>query len=534
VRQALTIGGVLLALSAGPAFGGTVDGDFNGDGRSDLVIGTPFENVGSTIEAGAVTVVYGASGGLRASALNQTFTQSSPGIHDDPEAHDYFGYSLATGDFNGDGYGDLAIGIPNEDFFFDNPFPVPDDTYANIGGVEVVYGSAGGLDPLGLKGADFIARNPVNYDSDDRFGFALAAANFGNGGPADLAVGSPLDDTEGLNNGTVSIFYGHTSGIDAIPSAVFDQSAADIPGDSNDQENFGAALAAGDLGKSGHADLAIGVANDSVQGTLLAGSVNVLYGSTGGLVTAGSQRWTQNSPGIGGTAEQADHFGSALAVGDFGRSTRADLAVSAPCEGFAGVSCAGAVHVIFGTKTGLAATGDQLWSQSSSGVPDKPEQNDAFGRALTATNFGKSNRADLAVASNESFGSQTWAGAVEVFYGTAAGLTAAGSQLWSQATPGVDTTPSIYDYFGAALGSGNFGRGRHADLVIGVPGEAFDDYEDAGAVEIIYGTANGLRVRNDDFLQEDDLSSADGPDPSDYFGWSLAPRPSSLGSYWFE
>ena len=77
-----------MALSAGPAFGGTVDGDFNGDGRSDLVIGTPFENVGSTIEAGAVTVVYGASGGLRASALNQTFTQSSPGIYDDPEAHD--------------------------------------------------------------------------------------------------------------------------------------------------------------------------------------------------------------------------------------------------------------------------------------------------------------------------------------------------------------------------------------------------------------------------------------------------------------
>ena len=55
-----------------------------------------------------------------------------------------------------------------------------------------------------------------------------------------------------------------------------------------------------------------------------------------------------------------------------------------------------------------------------------------------------------------------------------------------------------------------------------------------GRSEIIYGTANGLRVRNDDFLQKHDLSSADGPDPSDYFGWSLAPHPSSLGSYWFE
>jgi hypothetical protein len=535
MRQALALGAALFALSAGPAFGRTVNGDFNGDGFGDLVVGAPFESVGGASDAGAVHVVYGASGGLRNSALNQTFTQSSAGIYDDPEAFDYFGYSLAVGDFNGDGYADLAIGISNEDFFFAGIPPIiPDTTYTDIGAVEVIYGSASGLDPLGSKSADFLARAAADYDNGDKFGFSLAAGNFGNGSAADLAVGSRDDDTAGSNNGTVSIFYGHTGGIDAIPSAVFAQSDADIPGDPNDQENFGAALAAGNVGKSSHADLVIGVPNDSVETTIYAGSVNVLYGSPSGIVTTGARRWTQDSPGIAGAAEQYDHFGSALAIADFGRSSRGDLAVSAPCEAIGAVSCAGGVHVIFGTKTGLAATGDQFWSQNSAGIADKPEQNDTFGLALTAANFGKSKRADLAVSSIDKIATQTWAGAVEVLYGTDGGLTATGSQFWSQATEGVNTEPVTAEYFGWALGAGNFARDSNADLAIGVPREAFGASANAGAVEVIYGTSGGLRVQNDDFLQEDDVSSSDGPGQDDWFGASLAPRPSNYGWYWFE
>ena len=36
-------------------------GDFNGDGRKDLAIGTPGESVNGTINAGAVSVLYGAT-----------------------------------------------------------------------------------------------------------------------------------------------------------------------------------------------------------------------------------------------------------------------------------------------------------------------------------------------------------------------------------------------------------------------------------------------------------------------------------------
>jgi hypothetical protein len=185
---------------------------------------------------------------------------------------------------------------------------------------------------------------------------------------------------------------------------VLAQSDPEIHGDPNDQENFGASLAAGNLGKNSHADLAVGVPNDWIETTQRAGSVNVLYGSTTGITTMGNQRWTQDSAGIAGAAEDPDHFGSALAVADSGRSTRGDLAVSAPCEEIAGAVYARGVHVIFGTKTGLSATGDQFWSQNSTGVADKAEQVEAFGLAMTGANFGKSRRADLAISVSETIG----------------------------------------------------------------------------------------------------------------------------------
>jgi hypothetical protein len=41
-----------------------VFGDFNGDGRSDLVTGVPQEDIGLNEDAGAISVVYGTESGL--------------------------------------------------------------------------------------------------------------------------------------------------------------------------------------------------------------------------------------------------------------------------------------------------------------------------------------------------------------------------------------------------------------------------------------------------------------------------------------
>jgi hypothetical protein len=62
--------------------------------------------------------------------------------------------------------------------------------------------------------------------------------------------------------------------------------------------------------------------------------------------------------------------------------------------------------------------------------------------------------ADLAIGvPGEDLGSIGDGGVVHVLQGAAAGLTATGSQLWSQNSSGVDDTAEAGDGFGATLGS---------------------------------------------------------------------------------
>ena len=82
-------------------------GDFNSDTFADLAAGAPFERVGSTPDAGAVSVLPGSAGGLTVVG-GQLFTPVGA------VAGDSFGFALATGDFNSDTFADLAAGAPFE------------------------------------------------------------------------------------------------------------------------------------------------------------------------------------------------------------------------------------------------------------------------------------------------------------------------------------------------------------------------------------------------------------------------------------
>ena len=119
-----------------------------------------------------------------------------------------FGHAVVCGDFNSDGYDDLAVGDP-----------LSDETGVECGSVAVFYGSALGLSDEAEEvwvqdGAVF--PNGKLEDGDD-FGYALAAGNFDGLGPCDLAVGNPFDVEEGSLGGTVNVLYG------AYPAGLSDE-----------------------------------------------------------------------------------------------------------------------------------------------------------------------------------------------------------------------------------------------------------------------------------------------------------------------
>lgn len=106
----------VVALSAAPSFAAFLptNADFNGHGFSDLPVGAPTDSVRGQDAAGAVNMLDGGGAGLRVAGDSQ-FTQSSRGVADAPERGDRFGDAVAAGDFDGDGYGDLAAAAPGED-----------------------------------------------------------------------------------------------------------------------------------------------------------------------------------------------------------------------------------------------------------------------------------------------------------------------------------------------------------------------------------------------------------------------------------
>jgi hypothetical protein len=509
--------------------------DFNGDGVGDQAIGVPDEDVafggGSVAGAGAVSVLYGqSSGGLQATSPDDLrLTQAGP-ILGDPEAGDHFGTAVATGDFDGDGFADLAVGVPGEDAVDDQGNPHPD-----AGKINVVYGSATGLNTADNQLWSQVG-NALKGDigDDEAFGSSLASADFNGDGFADLAIGIPHDGVGSVSDaGSVSVMYGSAGGLqpDAPDDQLWNQDAADVEGTPAGGDRFGAAIVGGDFNADGFGDLAIGAPHDTVGSATGGGAVNVLYGTADGLqVTApADQLWTQNSNSVSGKAEKEDAFGSALAAADFNGDGTSDLAVGAPGEDLEPIVDAGATTVLYGTDAGLqaASPNDQLWDQDSAGVAGTSAKSDALGSALAAADFNGDGFADLAMGvPGKTLGSATKAGLVSVLYGTSAGLQAASpdDQKWSQNASGVDDSAETNDAFGAALSAGDLNDDGFADLAVGVPGEGVDGSSGAGAINVLYGGGGRLQTSApaDQFWSEASTSLKGDADPGDGFGSSVA------------
>ncbi|MXM64917.1 hypothetical protein GR925_16090 [Streptomyces sp. HUCO-GS316] len=415
------------------------------------------------------------------------------------------------GDFNGDGYVDLAASAPDATV----------DGLAGAGAVTIAYGSA---DAAGATQAErvTISQNTKTVggraETGDHFGFSVAIADFNNDGFADLATGTPGEDVENDQDaGIVQILWGSRDGLRG--------SATLADPTSSDQDAHGRTLAAGDFNGDGKHDLAAG--NTSAQAWLYAGGITNEGTDSGTYPLGNLNAWGGEVVALTAgdvTGDGADDL--LVNHGDLYRSggDASTLGLQLPVDVaggrdlyssvFADFDNDGYGDIVVGRAGGHggeitwipgrpASQTDPTWTPDrdrsatlDQGAFDTPGENglyDQYGAGLAAGDINGDGYDDLAVGDpNEDTDNGTVAdsGHVTVMYGGSIGLTITNRQVFDQGTEGVPGDNEAGDGFGSRLLLSDLDDDGRKDLTIAALGEDGG----SGALTTLLGTDTTLTV----------------------------------------
>lgn len=412
-------------------------------------------------------------------------------------------------DFDGDGQSDLAVGAPGERSGGAN----------EAGAVHVVYGAFGGGIQRGETWSEATAGVPGDPEIADRFGWALAAADFNNDGFSDLAVGAPYDDEvvgSIYNSGAITVLYGSPAGLSVLGAQRLTQGSNGVPGQAEPGDRFGWSLSAQSSRVSLLPLLAVGAPGERMGRSFDAGVVVVLRGSAYGVSGNGSQVLT-GPKDSSGRVRAGDQFGFSLAGGDLDDDEFEDLVVGMPYHTTTRLHGGGAVRVFYGAVSGFAAEHARTWSLRDL-APRTRGINHNFGFSVAVGNFGRGGAVDVAISAP---GNDNTGGVVHIVYGDAGRRWKTGIQHWSQRSPGVPDVPEDRDFWGGKLVAADFGRTSHDDLAIAAPTESVNGVRETGAVTVLYGSARGLRAQRAQMWSQASRGIAGTPHRLEFFGVSL-------------
>jgi len=380
-------------------------GDFDDDGRDELVVARPRRNVAGETAAGDIGIYRRLPNGSWPEVEN--WNQESAEVSGIPEAEDLFGSALAVGDFDDDGVDDLAIGVPGEAV----------GSTAAAGAVQVLYGIAGqGLSANGNQLFHQDSDNvPGGAEQGDRFGSVLTAGDVDCDGVDDLVIGTPGEDAGAtVDVGTVTVLPGHAL-LGINPTNALQLEQQDFGGAAEAADRFGSALVVGRMNNfiGGCKTLFIGAPGEDVGAVAGAGAVFWYRDGT-------ASYWTETD--MGASEDEQTQFGSALAVGDFTGDGLVDVAIGIPGRDFAAGPAHGIVRIVWQRLAGELVPASHKSVRVEAGVEVydtrvSGEFMDYFGAALAAPDLNDDGLADLVVGMPLSdLDDDPFSGGVEIFF----------------------------------------------------------------------------------------------------------------------
>ena len=335
------------AGDAGPGAPGSIaSGDFNGDGKTDLLLGAPLDNGpdGKRPGAGEAYVLYGPLDG------NIDLGQRKPDVRIlGAVTGDNLGAGVAAGDLNGDGIDDIIVGAP-----FSKGIPAQ---RTDMGEAYVIFGGphiATTIDTLAAQqDAGLLPAEGFSH-----LGRTFAVADVNGDGIDDLIAGAPYAGREpntppGGPRTTVGEVYVVFGSRQLKGQVKVTQNAEDVRlSGVAATDQFGDSVAAADVNGDGVADIIVGASGYDAPDRADAGGAFVFYGGAS-LPSVATLR--EANVTITG-AKAGDGFGALVAAGDVNGDGKAEVIASAPASSGTGSGrrAAGEVDIVDVAKAGGA------------------------------------------------------------------------------------------------------------------------------------------------------------------------------------
>ncbi|MCF2494591.1 FG-GAP-like repeat-containing protein [Dyadobacter chenhuakuii] len=419
-------------------------GDVNGDGYSDIIIGSYLYDYGQANE-GAAFIYQGSAQGIKTGAIRLESNQAEARL----------GISVAcAGDVNGDGYSDIMIGIWQYD-----------KGESNEGAVVVHHGSANGITTTAASTLE-------SNQADAGLGWAAKSAGDVNGdGYSDIIIGANGYDKGQADEGVAFVWLGMAEGVAATPILL--------------EMNQGHALFgwsvsnAGDVNGDGFSDIIIG-ADGFDNGQSDEGAAFIFHGSTTGInINATTQLESNRTHALLGK--------SVSSAGDINGDGYGDVIVGA--IGYSnGEAYEGAAFIFYGSTTGI--------DKNSAVILESNQADALMGRSATSAGDVNGDGYGDVIIGAEAFDNSLFnEGAAFVYHGSKNGII---SQYHIRMESDQETA-----YMGYSVASaGDVNGDGYSDVLIGIPWYTNGQIRE-GVAYLHYGSANGLTDLNKVLLESD-------------------------------